>query len=252
MNKKMILSKKVTIILGVLTLLSCRPKEPEPITEQETQLEVKLELRYNGQSIGLDDTLHTVDGYPFQLKETKILLTQIKNGEKNLSDASKMDLSSSGNTLLKGIGSPTDFNNLQGAIGVIQPWNHADPVTFPANSPLNIMNIADMHWGWNAGYIFYKLEGVFSATPGSNNLNQVFTYHIGFNQYLKMFSWENLAWTKISNHLYQTTVYLHVNEIFNGPGGLIDLVNESVTHATPDKAELNEKISTNFAAALRN
>lgn len=240
------------VILGVLVLLSCKPKEPDPIPEPETQLEVNFELRFNGEPIALNETLTTAEGYPFQVKETKIILTQIKNGEKNLLDASKMDLASSGNTLLKGIGLPTDFNNLQGAIGVIQPWNNADPVSFPTNSPLNLMNIADMHWGWNAGYIFYKFEGVFSATPGSNNLNEIFTYHLGFNQYRKLFSWENLVWTKVNDHLYQTTVYLHINEIFNGPGGVIDLVNEPFTHATPDKAELNEKISTNFAAALRN
>lgn len=240
------------ILLSAFILISCKPKEPIPDPVEDTFLEVKLQLMYNGNPISLNETLATSEGYPFQVKELKVILTQIKNGEKNLLDASKMDLAASGNTLFKAIGMPNDFANLEGNIGVVQPWNNADPVSFPSDSPLNLMNVADMHWGWNAGYIFYKFEGVFSPTPGSTNLTEIFTYHIGMNQYRKPFSWENISWTKINDHLYQATVNLHVDEIFNGVGGIINMVSEPFTHATPDKAELNEKIATNFANALRN
>lgn len=113
------------------------------------------------------------------------------------------------------------------------------------------MNMMDMHWGWAAGYIFYKFEGVFSTTPGSSNLNEIFTYHMGFNQYRRLFDWQNITWEKVGEHQYESIVYLHIDEIFNGVGGTIDLATEPFSHATADKAELNEKIVTNFQNALR-
>lgn len=239
------------LILPAILLFSCDPKEPEPTPTPETTLTMRCQMMYNGNPISMNQTLTTAEGYPFQVKELKIILTQIKNGEKILLDASKMDLSNSGNVLFKGVGKPADFLNLQGAIGVVEPWNNADPVSFPTTSPLYIMNMADMHWGWAAGYIFYKFEGVFSTTSGSTNLNEIFTYHIGMNQYRKLFDWENITWEKIAEHQYESVVYFHVDEIFNGVGGVVDLVAEPFTHATPDKAELNEKIATNFKNALR-
>jgi hypothetical protein len=237
------------IVLFMLT--SCKPKVTDPDPEPDTILEAKLQLVYNGANINLDQTLFTQEGYPFQLKEVKIILTQIKNGERSLLDASLMDMALTGNTLFSVIGFPTDFANLTGAIGVVQPWNNADPISFPVTSPLYLTNVNDMHWGWNPGYIFYKIEGLFSTNPDAVNLTDVFTYHIGLNQYRKPFEFNDISWTKISDHHYRMTVYLHIDDLFDGPGGTVDLAIEPFTHTTPDKAELNEKIARNFAYALR-
>lgn len=240
------------MLLSMLAFVSCKPKEKDPDPEPETILEAKVQLMYNGAQINLDQTLNTQEGYPFQLKEVKIILTQIKNGERNLLDASLMDMALKGNTLFSAIGLPTDFPNLSGAIGVVQPWNNADPISFPVTSPLYLTNVNDMHWGWNPGYIFYKIEGLFSTNPDAVNLTDVFTYHIGLNEYRKPFEFNNISWTKISDHHYTMTVYFHLDDLFDGPGGTVDLATEPFTHTTPDKAELNEKIATNFAYALRN
>ncbi len=35
---------------------------------------------------------------------------------------------------------------------------------------------ADMYWGWNSGYIFFKLEG---TSPASTSADHVFQYHVG-------------------------------------------------------------------------
>jgi hypothetical protein len=241
-----------TMFLAFLSasLLSCEPENSEPEPNQDTLLEMKFQLVHNGELVDLDQTLSTDEGYDFQVKEVKILLTQIKNENLTLVEASKMDLTASGNTLFEGVGKPSEFNNLQGAIGVVQPWNNADPVSFDPSSPLYLSNVNDMHWGWNPGYIFYKFEGVFSPILGSTEMNEIFTYHIGLNEYLEMFSFENITWTKIDDFKYESTVYLHVDKIFNGPGGVVNIFEEPFTHSTPDKAELNEKIAINFANAL--
>jgi len=239
------------LLLGTAALVSCKPKNPDPDPDPQTTLEMKFQLVYNGEFINLDQPLTTAEGYPLQIKEMKLILTQIKNNDLTLLDACKMDIAASGNSLFKAVGMPNDFKNLQGAIGVVQPWNNADPVSFPIDSPLYLSNVNDMHWGWNPGYIFYKFEGVFSPNVGSSSLTEIFTYHLGMNQYRKYFNFENIQWTKVADYKYEATVFLHVDDIFNGPGGVIDMVAEPFSHATPDKAELNEKFATNFAHALR-
>jgi len=243
--------KILGFFLTCSTLLSCKPEQPDT-PDPETLLEAKFQLVYNGAYVDLDQRLYTPEGYPFQLKELKVLLTQIKNGNKTLLDASKMDLSLNGNTLFSGKGMPSEFLQLTGAIGVVEPWNNADPISFASTSPLYLTNINDMHWGWNPGYIFYKIEGVYSANPDAENLTEIFTYHIGLNDYRELFSFENITWTKIADFHYQMTVFLHLDDFLDGPGGTINLVSEPFTHSSPDKAELNEKIATNFAYAFRN
>ncbi len=44
---------------------------------------------------------------------------------------------------------------------------------------LDIIAHADMHWSWNAGYIFLKLEGNSPQAPVDAAGNQKFRYHIG-------------------------------------------------------------------------
>ena len=243
---------KSTLFLGlVLLVVSCKPKEPEQIPETEVTLEMKFKMMFNGELIDLDQNLAAPDGLPFQIKEVKIILTQIKNNDLPLLDASKMDLSADGNTLFTAVGKPNDFKNLQGSVGVVQPWNNADPVSFPTSSPLYLSNVNDMHWGWNPGYIFYKFEGLFGSTAGSSELDNIFSYHLGMNDYLKNFSFENIDWIKINDSKYEATVILHVDELFSGPGGDMSFSHDPFTHSTPDKHALNERFSTNFAHALR-
>ena len=242
----------ISALLMASAFLSCKPETPTPDPEPETILEAKLQLVYNGANAALDQTLFTQEGYPFQVREMKIILTQIKSGERNLLDASKMDMSSGGNTLFSGKGLPADFPSLSGFIGVVQPWNNADPISFPATSPLYLTNVNDMHWGWNPGYIFYKVEGIYSTDPNATVLNEIFTYHIGLNEYRKPFAFSDITWTKIADYQYRMTVFLHIDDLLDGPGGTVDLATEPFTHSSPDKAELNEKITTNFAYALRN
>ena len=36
-----------------------------------------------------------------------------------------------------------------------------------------------MYWGWNSGYIFFKMEGISAAAPLDNSGQHKFRYHIG-------------------------------------------------------------------------
>ena len=68
-------------------------------------------------------------------------------------------------------GAALDDGEIEGVrftIGVPEDRNHADPTTAP--SPLNLLS---MHWSWNAGYKFLRVDG---RTPG---LATGFFVHLG-------------------------------------------------------------------------
>ena len=69
-----------------------------------------------------------------------------------------------------------DFNI---TIGIDSVTNHSDPNTYSVESPLYPQSPA-MHWSWNSGYIFYKLEGV-ADTNNDGTFETTFSYHIGMD-----------------------------------------------------------------------
>lgn len=62
------------------------------------------------------------------------------------------------------------------SIGVDSVANHSDPAIWPNGHPLSIMEGGAMHWSWNSGYIFIKVEGNYKI---DNNPDGGFAYHIG-------------------------------------------------------------------------
>lgn len=51
--------------------------------------------------------------------------------------------------------------------------------TLPRTGDLDVVKNADMYWGWNSGYIFYKLEGTSPKVPSMGGMGKTFMYHIG-------------------------------------------------------------------------
>ena len=242
----------VVFSITLLALFSCKPKEtPEPTPEPEVMLQARLQLMHDGVPVTLGQRLFTQEGYPFEVEVINFFLTSLKNGDQALLDATRLTLTPSNNVVFSTAGRTADFGSLTASLGVVQPWNNADPVSFPSSSPLHLNNASDMHWGWAGGYIFYKFEGKYSANPDAENLNQIFTFHMGHNPYLKNVAWNNISWQKINDNLYEMTIYLHINDIINGPAGSFDITEDNFSHASPDKEGLNNIISTNFAHALR-
>lgn len=84
---------------------------------------------------------------------------------------------------------------------------------------------AEMYWGWNSGYIFYKFEG---TSPASKSAGNVFMYHVGgFGGYssptpnnIKVFTLDltarGMAKVKLGK---QTNIHLFVDVLkgLNGP-----------------------------------
>jgi len=243
----------LSALLILFTLTACKEEiaadTPLP-GEAPVILEGVLNPYYNGEPLELDQVVETPQGYPIRVREVKFFMTMLTNNEKTMVKSAKLDWAANGLTIFKVPGDPNDFSSIHGFLGVIEEWNHRDPVSFEDTDPLYLTNANDMHWSWNPGYIFVKVEGSHDTIPGSTAFPFNYSFHLGMNQHRKEFDWDNIQWTKVNDKLYRMSLKVDLYEFFDGPGGVIDLKTEYVTHSMPDSEALTTKAMTNFHNAL--
>jgi hypothetical protein len=74
------------------------------------------------------------------------------------------------------------YKGLRFIIGLDSAVNHGDPTVFEPGHPLAIKT-PSMHWDWNSGYLFMKIEGKVDTTgKGLGPPVTEFFYHIGMDR----------------------------------------------------------------------
>jgi hypothetical protein len=138
------------------------------------------------------------------------------------------------------------FKGIKMGFGVDNTVNNSDPSVYKEEEPLSIYQ--GMHWSWNTGYIFMKLEGKFDADTTANILSQDYLFHTGLN---------DLYTTATFNKNFQLngdeTKTLNFNidaaKMFHTANKSIDLYTESFTHTTGN-VPLAEKVRDLFIQAI--
>lgn len=138
------------------------------------------------------------------------------------------------------------YKGIKLGFGVDNTKNNADPSVYKEEEPLSIYK--GMHWSWNTGYIFMKLEGKFDADTTANILSQDYLFHTGLN---------NLYTTSTFNKTFQlngaetTVINFNVDAVkmFHTTNSSIDLSTESFTHTTGN-VPLAEKVRDLFIQAI--
>ena len=75
-----------------------------------------------------------------------------------------------------------NYKGLRFTIGLDSAINHCDPTVFEAGLPLAIQT-PGMHWDWNSGYLFMKIEGRVDTTKKCAGLPSTeFFYHLGMDR----------------------------------------------------------------------
>jgi len=237
------------LLLG-LVFYSCDKDKPN--ISQDTYLSLTVQPTFGTENLFLDSVYTTVEGYDFKILDFKFYMTDVKNNSNSLAEAILYDFRESGKSALRTIGDPSKFTSLQGSIGVIQSLNHNDPSAFPNESPLNISNAGQMHWGWNTGYIFIVIEGkADTLNDGVPLFNHSFSYHIGTDTYLENFSFSNLSWVKNSTYEYELPLKFEFDKFFQNNGQNIDLKTEYLTHTASGQQALTQKVNQNFKQAFK-
>jgi hypothetical protein len=239
------------VLFGGLVLSACKDKDP-PVNEPAVDhLRLNIIPTYGSDDLLLDHTYTTGEGYLVQFTELKCYLTDLKNGAKTLSNAALFDFREKGTTVFNVEGKPTDFTSLTGYLGVPSDRNHADPTQYGPSDPLNITIANDMHWGWNPGYIFIKVEAkVDTLDNGVENFDHLVVFHVGGDSYLQNLSFPQLTWNAAGANQYASALKLDMQKFLDNGTSVIDLKTEHSSHTASGQEAISLKVIEHFRDAL--
>lgn len=237
----------------VILVLSCKKDKTDDsqIIDETNYLQVDVLPMFGNNVLYLDSVYVTPEGYDVKFTDIKFYLQDIRNGANILTDAALFDYRVRGTTLFQLGGIHTDFTDLQANVGVDTSLNHDDPSAFPNSSWLNIANANDMHWGWNPGYIFIKIEAKADTIADANPLfDHNIVFHIGTDAYLESISFTNCQWIQLGDGAYNLPIKLDMLQFLTGNSNPIDLMTEYSSHSAAGQEALTAKVALNFKNAL--
>ena len=206
---------------------------------------------FGGQNLYLDSTYTTVEGYDVQFTDIKFYFgSPTFNGGTIESKAALYDYGLNGDLLFQVTKDLSSTSSLTGKLGVDSVYNHADPAAFENSSDLNISNANDMHWGWNPGYIFVKIEARVDTIADANPLfDHLVTFHIGKDENIEPLNFSGFNWSNTGD-TYTLQLKLDMAQFLQNGGSTINLQNEYTSHTAPGQETLSTKVMVNFRDAL--
>lgn len=212
--------------------------------------EVNLIPYFENQRIYLDSVYTFSDGVKVQLVELKCYFQGFMTGTTQIFEYALYDYRAKGTRVYSGAGPLPTADILTFGVGVDAANNHSDPSTWPNNHPLNIAVSNDMHWDWNPGYIFFKVEAKVDTIPDQTlALNHNLVYHVGTDNFFSQKSITGASWVASSNK-HQLNLKFNLKEFFKPVGDEINFTNESSTHSASGQEVVTEKIRLHFINAL--
>lgn len=240
------------IVVSACMLLACKKEQP-PVSEPEpvNQLRMEVHPMFGNEVLYLDSMYAFPNGDRIQFTDVLFYTTDWKNGSSLLLDAALFDYRSHGNFLFQVPGVPADFSALTSNLGVDAARNHADPTALPTTHPLNIVQANGMHWGWNPGYIFTKLEArMDTIADGVDQFDHLLVYHTGMDELLTNLTFDTLTWKPLEESVFGARLKLDLRQFFLYPGNEISPRSEFITHSSPGQMVLSSKVIANFKSAL--
>lgn len=238
-------------IASILIFSSCKEEkvpDPEPVVEY---LKVTLQPTFGVEDLQLDQSFTTNEGYKVQFTDLKCYFTSVLNGSNELCKSALFDFRQTGNTVFKKPGKIGVFTNLSLFLGVDAQYNHSDPSAFENENPLNIMIANDMHWDWNPGYIFLKVEAkVDTLLDGIDNFNHFVVLHIGADSFIQSLSFTSINWVATETNTHSLALKVDMQKFLNNNGQSIDLKTEFTSHSAAGQEAMSLKVIENFKDAI--
>jgi hypothetical protein len=120
-----------------------------------------------------------------------------------------------------------EYETIKFDIGIDSIRNHSDPTLNPAGHPL-ALTFPSMHWSWNTGYIFMRVEGEADTTAAQTGINVAFEYHIGGDNFLREVSVPIELQVDANTQLVQAHIDFQLSTVLTG----LDIMggNDLITH----------------------
>ena len=108
-----------------------------------------------------------------------------------------------------------------------------------------------MHWGWNPGYIFVKIEAKADTIADGNDIfDHNVVFHVGLDANMQTLDYANLNWLALGNDVHELQFGLDLATFLQGSTQSIDLQTEYSSHSAPGQEALTLKVMENFKEAL--
>lgn len=131
-------------------------------------------------------------------------------------------------------------------LGLDSATNHSDPSVYPSANPL-AMQTPTMHWDWNSGYLFFKVDGrVDTSAVGNLSPNCDFFYHIGKDMLARQITFTESPF-EVSG---DGEKYIHMNLDFFKVIQNVDVRTEIFTHSMGSNLPLAIKMADNYQLAF--
>lgn len=243
--------KHLFLALIASSLLACHKKKNNESTPATPQLEMQVNPVFGSQNLYIDSNYTLSDGSRIQFKEIKFIFTQVKNGSNTLTDAAMFDYHYKGHAFFSAQGDASNFSSFTAFVGVDSATNHSNPAAFADDSPLNITNAGDMHWDWNVGYIFVKIEAKADTIPdGIDNFDHSIIWHSGTDLNLSTVSFPSVSWSDAGSNLMLAKLKLDMRSLIERPGNALNIKTEFMTHSGLADMPIAQKVMQNFCASI--
>ena len=138
-----------------------------------------------------------------------------------------------------------NYKGFKFVVGLDSATNHKDPTTYDASNPLSIQS-PSIHWSWNSGYIFIKIEGKYDSTLAQTGaIDQPFFYHVGTDNLKRTVDMSDHAFTVSADGA--TTLHLEMDMLSILQN--INLKTENATH-TMDNMPVAMKVANNIPGSF--
>ena len=248
--KKLFSIAAITLACTTLLFTSCKKdksEEPTPSTEQN--LTMHLHSNVGTHTANYDSTFINSAGQRFTIEDYRMYISNvvlIKSDGSELPITGKIFLTNPEiDEYELGMVPVGNYKGFRFIVGLDSTINHSDPSTYPSSNPLSVQT-PSIHWSWNSGYIFWKVEGKVDTTVAQTGpVNVDYLYHIGMDEFKRTIDFSTDAFSVNSG---QDQV-IHLN--FDLAAALInvDMTSELMTH-TMDNMMLATKIADSWQSAF--
>ncbi len=237
--------KRFALLLAFMPFLIACEDEPET-----GSLKINFEMSKDGQTIDLNEQFVNEDVAAVQIEILKFYLSSIQlEGHGELASVDVIDLREGRTSVTyKDLDAKT-YSGLSYYVGLNEDQNASNPVDFSTGHPLSAS--WGLYWTWATKYRFVIVEGrgapdgTIDASAGDFTI----ALHPGMDGWQQLVDLEK-AITIREGSTTNITIQIDVDDMFNGPGGNMDLNTENTSHTTPSDRHIAAMFIENFAAAM--
>lgn len=253
--------KSIKMLLASIVALTLVVGCSEDVKEEYTpikQVKLKLVLMDGTEEMALGDHANLTTGFDFEISLFKLYVSNISltttQGNKVLvKDVDIISLPEENENIVTLSVPHGEYNNVSIGYGLNPKQNNADPTSYEESHPLS--NFQSMYWPM-IKYRFAKVEGY--AVSNTDSSDYLVSMHPGTDALYQMRDYKLFQNLKVDDNTAETLlVTMDINDLFTGPGGVIDFSKEGANQVHsietgPDKdIHIAQRFMENLSAATK-